>query len=100
MASNFFKIKFEPRAKRLTFHVHSDSAECKINEIAWKTDLLNACRFKPNQQTPKRPDSGHPLPVQSIATVQTLDALIPSRATQAYSNGRFVKRSGKIQLHS
>jgi hypothetical protein len=36
-----------------------------------KTDLLHACRFKSNQQTPKRPDSGHPLPVQNNSSVQT-----------------------------
>ena len=37
MASNFSKNKREPQANRLTFHVHSDSAECKINEITGKT---------------------------------------------------------------
>jgi len=32
------------------------------------------------QRRPKRPESRHPLPVQTIPTVQTLDALIPARA--------------------
>jgi len=34
---------------------------------------------------PKRPDSGHPLPVQSIPSVQTLDALIPAKVQQVPS---------------
>jgi len=47
-----------------------------------------------------RPDSGHHLPVQSTSTVQTLDALIPSRATQASRAGHFSKSMRKTQLHS
>jgi hypothetical protein len=45
--------------------VQSDIAECKINQSAWKTDRLHDYRFKSNQHTPKRPDSGHALPVTS-----------------------------------
>ena len=59
------------------------------------------------QEHTKRPDSGHPLPVQSTATVQTLDALIPakvqqaSRAAQASSAGHLYQKSEKkTQLHS
>ena len=59
---------------------------CRENDIAHPTLL---CQFP---TIPKRPDSGHPLPVQSNASVQsthtvqsnasvqTLDALIPARA--------------------
>jgi hypothetical protein len=39
MASNFRHNWFEPQAKRLTFRVHSDSAECKSYEIAGRIDL-------------------------------------------------------------
>ena len=57
-------------------------------------------RIKLIQHTSKRPDSGHPLPVQSTATVQTLDGLIPARALQASRAGRFAKTSENRQLHS
>ena len=52
------------------------------------------------QRRPKRPESRHPLPVQTIPTVQTLDALIPARATQASRAGHFIKSMRKTQLHS
>ena len=52
------------------------------------------------QRRPKRPESRHPLPVQTIPTVQTLDALIPTRATQASRAGHFSKSMRKTQLHS
>jgi len=41
MASNFSKNKREPQAKRLTFRVHSDSAECKIYEITGETVIYS-----------------------------------------------------------
>jgi hypothetical protein len=36
MESNLSPNQFEPQAKRLTFRAQSDSAECKIYEIAGK----------------------------------------------------------------
>ena len=41
LASNFSKNWFEPPAKRLTFHVHSDSSECKIYEITGQTVIYS-----------------------------------------------------------
>jgi hypothetical protein len=71
MASNFSKNKREPQANPLTFRVLCNSAECKINQSAWKTDLLHDYRFKSNQHTPKRPDSGRSDTGQSYHTVQS-----------------------------
>jgi hypothetical protein len=33
--------KFKPQANRLTFHVHSDSTECKIYEITGQTVIYS-----------------------------------------------------------
>ena len=41
MASNFSEKKRKPPANRLTFRLTSDSAECKINEIAGKTVIYS-----------------------------------------------------------
>ena len=39
-------------------------------------------KASPCADKPKRPDSGHPLPVQSNSSVKNLDALIPARVQQ------------------
>ena len=96
----FSKTSSSPCAWRLTFRELGDSAECKIYARAGKIDLIPPSSTKIIRHTQKRPDSGHPLPVQSTATVQSLDALIPSRATQASRAGHFRKNRQHTQLHS
>jgi hypothetical protein len=46
MASNFSKNLFKPQAKRLTFALQSDAAECKIYEITGETVIYSLFIFK------------------------------------------------------
>jgi len=57
-------------------------------------------KASPCADKPKRPDSGHPLPVQSNLSVQTLDGLIPARVQQASRAGCFADTKENMKLHS
>ena len=80
----------------LLLHSQIKVSQAEVRKIT--LDQIQMAR----QQTAlfKCPDSGHPLPVQSTPSVQTLDGLIPARVQQASRAGRFANTAENNQLHS